>query len=163
MRCVGRAKHRTPVDEPTEHEGGDGSVLLTIEKVLILKSATMFSDVADEALVEIASLLKLTDVAAGTTIIREGEVGSELYIIVAGKVRVHRDGHTITELGERDVFGELSALDPEPRSASVEALEDTRLFVLRGDHLDELMAANPAVVRGIVRFLCRRIRATTAR
>jgi CRP/FNR family cyclic AMP-dependent transcriptional regulator len=137
-------------------------MLLTIEKVLILKSATMFSYVADEALVDIAALLKPVDAPAGTTIIREQEMGSTLYIIVDVRVRVHRGGRTIAELGEREVFGELSVLDPEPRSASVEAVEDTRLFALRGDELDDLMTANPALVRGIVRFLCRRIRATTA-
>ncbi len=137
-------------------------MLLTIEKVLILKSVGVFSDVPDDALADIASLLKLIDVPAGTTVIREQEIGSTLYVILDGKVRVHRDSRTIAELGERDVFGELSVLDPEPRSASVEALEDTRLFELRGDHLHDLMATNPAVVRGIIRFLCRRIRATTA-
>ena len=137
-------------------------MLLTIEKVLILKTIGVFSDVPDDALADIASLLKLTDVPAGTTVIREQEVGSTLYVILDGKVRVHRDSRTIAELGERDVFGELSVLDPEPRSASVEALEDTRLFELHGDHLHDLMATNPAVVRGIIRFLCRRIRATTA-
>jgi CRP-like cAMP-binding protein len=137
-------------------------MLLTIEKVLILKSATMFSYVADEALVDLAALLKPVDASAGTTIIREQEMGSTLYIVVDGRVRVHRGGRTIAELGEREVFGELSVLDPEPRSASVEAVEDTRLFALRGDDLDELMTTNPALVRGIVRFLCRRLRATTA-
>ena len=137
-------------------------MLLTIEKVLILKSVGIFSDVPDDALSDLAPLLKLTDVPAGATVIREQEIGSTLYVILDGKVRVYRGSRTIAELGERDVFGELSVLDPEPRSASVEALEDTRLFELRGDHLHELMATNPAVVRGIIRFMCRRIRATTA-
>ena len=137
-------------------------MLLTVEKVLILRCVAVFSDVADEALVDVARLLKLLDAPAGTTIIREGDVGHALYIIVDGRVRVHRDDQTIAVLGERDVFGELSVLDPKPRSASVEALEDTRLFALRGEHLEELMAADPPVLRGVVRFLCRRIRATTA-
>ncbi|HET6519886.1 MAG TPA: cyclic nucleotide-binding domain-containing protein [Geminicoccaceae bacterium] len=138
-------------------------MLLTIEKVIILKSVEMFSGVPDDVLADVAHLLRSVDVPAGETIIREGEIGSTLYIIVDGRMRVHRNRQTIAELGERDVFGELAVLDPEPRSASIEALEDARLLELRGDHLEELMATDLAVVRGIIRFLCRRIRATTAR
>jgi CRP-like cAMP-binding protein len=83
--------------------------------VLILKSATMFSYVADEALVDIAALLKPVDAPAGTTIIREQEMGSTLYIIVDGRVRVHRGGRTIAELGEREVFGGI--VGPRPGTA----------------------------------------------
>lgn len=133
-------------------------MLTTVERVLILKEVGIFSEVHDEYLADIAPVLTEAEVPAGATIIRAGDVGRTMYVIVTGRVRVHRDGLTLAELGERDVFGELAALDPEPRSASVEALEDTRLFQLSYEHLDELMAVNTEIARGIIRMLCRRFR-----
>ena len=65
-------------------------------------------------------------------------------------------------LTKREIFGELALLDPEPRSASVEAVEDTRLFRLDRNTLFELMADNVGVVSGIVQVLCQRLRRMTA-
>ncbi len=52
------------------------------------------------------------------------------------------------------MFGELSVLDPQPRSASVTAVEDTLLFRLDERVLYEMMAKNQALVRGIIQILC---------
>ena len=68
---------------------------------------------------------------------------------------------TINFLGEREFFGELALLDPEPRSASVEASEETRLFRLDRDTLFDLMEDNVGVVSGIMQVLCRRLRRIT--
>ena len=158
--------HAGPVEARARTVGvaaGKGTgMLLTIEKVLILKTVGIFSEVPDEILAEVASLLQPVDVPAGEIVIREGEVGGTLYIVVDGRVRVRQDNRTIIELGEREVFGELAALDPAPRSATVDTVEDSRLFELRNDHLEQLMASNPGIVRGIMRMLCRRLRTTTA-
>src|SRR4051794_16969883 len=147
--------------DPDHHEGRR-AVLTTVERVLILKEVGIFSEVHDEYLADIASVLAEAEVPAGATIIRAGDIGRTMYVIITGRVRVHRDGLTLAELGERDVFGELAALDPEPRSASVEALEETRLFQLSYEHLDELMTVNTEIARGIIRMLCRRFRSVTA-
>jgi CRP-like cAMP-binding protein len=68
---------------------------------------------------------------------------------------------TINFLGEREIFGELALLDPEPRSASVDAEEETRLFRLDRDTLFDLMTDNVGVVSGIMQVLCRRLRRIT--
>ena len=57
-------------------------------------------------------------------------------------------------VGSRTVFGELAALDPEPRAATVEAVEDCTLLRLDGESLYELMSGNKEVTRGIVQVLC---------
>jgi hypothetical protein len=145
-----------------DHAGRRRAVLTTVERVLILKEVGMFSAVQDEYLADIAPVLTEAEVPVGTTIIRAGDIGRTMYVIITGRVRVHRDGLTLAELGEREVFGELAALDPEPRSASVEALEDTRVFQLSNEHLDELMAVNVEIARGIIRMLCRRFRSVIA-
>ena len=75
-------------------------------------------------------------------------------------MRVLKAGREITTLTDGEVFGELAALDPEPRAASVEAIEETVLLSLRNDYLQDLMTSSVEISRGIVRMLCRRVRAS---
>jgi hypothetical protein len=140
---------------------GDAPMFLTLEKVIILKTVSIFAETPDEILAEVASLLEEVEVAADTTILTKGEMGSCMYIIVDGRVRVHDGDHTLTSLGARDIFGELAVLDPEARSASVTALGETRLFRLDQEAFYELMADRIEVVRGIIRVLCQRVRGRT--
>ena len=133
-------------------------VLLTIEKVVILKSVKIFSETPDEYLVDVANILKEVHAKAGQEIFKKGDIGTAMYIIVEGKVRVHDETREFAVLRDPDVFGELSALDPEPRSATATAIEDTHLFCLEGDALFELMAENIEVARGIIHVLCQRMR-----
>ena len=136
--------------------------MLIIEKVLLLKEVEVFARVPDRVLADVAALLVEEEVPAGTLVIREGDFGSTMYVVVSGRVRVFRGERTIAELGEHEVFGELSVLDPEPRSASVEAVVETRLLKLTHAQVDELMAENMQIVRGFVRMLCQRLRGLIA-
>ena len=76
-------------------------------------------------------------------------------------MRVHRGGHTLLELGPGATVGELAALVPAPRAASVTALEPT--LVLRVDQivLDELLVEWPELAQGVIAELVSRLRATT--
>lgn len=134
---------------------------ITLERVLILKSVDLFSSVPPDALVEVAEILEEMEFEAGAQILREGDVGTAMFIIVEGRVRVHSEGRDIADLGPREVFGELAALDPEPRSASVTAIEPTQLFKLSSGPFLRLMAGYMDVTRGILRVLCDRLRAAT--
>lgn len=133
-------------------------MLLTIEKVIILKSVNIFSETPEEDLVEVASIVEEIEVPAGEEIFKKGDIGTSMYIIVKGKMRVHDGDKEIAILRERQVFGELAALDPEPRSATITAMEDTQLFCLDEGPLYELMAEHVEIARGIIRVLCRRMR-----
>ena len=140
-------------------EGKDGPVLLTIEKVMILRSVQIFAETPDSVLAEIAAILKEVDLPAGGAIFAKGDTGDCLYVIGHGKVRIHDGDLTLTTLGERDIFGELALLDAEPRSASATAEGPTRLFRVDQEAFYDLMADRIEVVRGILRVLCRRVRA----
>jgi len=133
-------------------------MLLTIEKVMILKSTDIFSATPEEDLIEVASIVEEVEYKKGKDIFVKGDIGTSMYIIVEGQVRVHDEGKKIADLVEKTVFGELAALDPEPRMATVTALEDTHLFRLDQGPLYDLMAEHIEVVRGITRVLCQRLR-----
>jgi len=129
-------------------------MLLTIEKVLILKSVNLFSSVPEQQLVDIATIIDLVEYESGDVIMNAGDLGSSMYIVAEGQVRVFADDRELSILGSRAVFGELAALDPEPRAASVEAIEDCTLLKLEGETLYELMMVNKELTRGIVHVLC---------
>ena len=133
-------------------------MLLTIEKVIILKSVSIFSDISERGLIEAASVLEEIRAEPDQAIFEKGDTGNSLYIVVEGRVRIHDGGKIIATLGPGEVFGELAALDPEPRMASVTVTEPALLLRMGHAELHELMAEHPEVALGIIRVLCRRLR-----
>jgi len=138
-------------------------MLLTIEKLMLLKAVSLFGYVPDPVLFEIASIVKDEEIPEGKTIIHKDDLGDCMYIVASGRVRVHDGEQIITWLGEKDVFGELSLLDSEPRNASVTAVEETYLLRLDQNTFYELISDYPEVLRGIIRVLSQRLRETTRR
>ena len=96
-------------------------------------------------------------------LIDEGAVEASLYAIVEGRVRVHRGDETLVELGPGVTVGELAALVPEPRSASVTALEPTLALRVDKAVLDELLAEWPELGHGVIAALVSRLRAIALR
>lgn len=137
------------------------NMLSTVERVIILKSLRMFADTPDEALAELADLLQEMSVMPGETVIKEGETGESLYIIVDGKMEVVDDNRVLNQLGARAVFGELSLLDSSPRSATVRALEETSLLRLDQTPFYEIMSDYVEVAMGTIHMLTRNLRART--
>ena len=132
-------------------------MLLTLEKVIILKSVSIFQNIPEETLAEVAISLKNVKAKAGKTIVTKGELGRSMYIIIVGKVKVHDGDKQIATLGQREIFGELAALNPEPRTFSVTALEDTHLFRLDYETLHELSSEHVDLASGIIQVLCQRL------
>ena len=134
-------------------------MLLTIEKVMILKAVEIFADTPHEILVDIAALLKEIAAPADTTIFEKGTRGDSMYIIVEGEVTI-RDGVQILDrLGEREVFGEMALLDAEPRTATVYTSQATRLLRLDQEPFYELMDDRIEIARGVIHVLLQRLRA----
>jgi len=141
-------------------EKGRSRMLSIIEKVIILKTVSIFSDIPDELLARIAQLTEEVEVKAGEELITQGELGTSMFIIVSGKVRAHVGDQELAVLEDRQVFGEFAALSSEPRSASISAIEDCYLFVLEQELLYELMEERFDVARRIINVLCDWIRKT---
>jgi len=133
-------------------------MLSLIEKVIFLKAVSLFSETPEEVLVELAAILEELDLPPEKTIIEQGEPGSSLYVIIDGQVKVHDGIRTLTILGARDVFGELSILDPGPRAASVTTLERSRLLRLDREPFHELIDDHSVVSRRIMQILVRQLR-----
>lgn len=132
--------------------------MLLIEKVLILKSLNIFEETPEPLLVEVASIVEEIQPEPDTTLFKKGETGNCLYIIYKGQVRIHSDGNTLAILKENEVFGELSLLDTDTRSASATTVDETFLLKLDQEPFYELMSNRVEVVRGVLKILCKRLR-----
>jgi HEAT repeat protein len=141
---------------------GGTHMLEVIEKVALLKAVNLFADTPDEVLAAVTSICEEVEVPAGGTFITEGELGDCMYVIVEGEVQVHSHGRAILSLGAGKSVGELAVLDPEPRAASVTALQKTRLFRIDKEAFDEVIADRPEIASGVIRALCQRLRETTS-
>lgn len=138
--------------------GEETMALSTIEKVLILKSADLFHLVPDEDLAEIASHMESLYLDPDEVVIRQGDIGDELYILVSGAVRVEIDGVDKGAMPEGAVFGDLAALDPEPRAATIITTEPSHALVLSNEHLMGLFESNVEIAAGVISTLVRRLR-----
>lgn len=133
-------------------------MITTVEKVLFLKSIDLFRGLPGEDLAQIAEIAEEVPAGAKDPIIVEGEMGDSLYLILEGKVRVHKGEKTLVELGDHQVVGEMAVLDSEPRSASVTALTDTRLLKIGREDFRDIMAERSEIGAGVIKVLSRRLR-----
>ncbi|HEX8333903.1 MAG TPA: cyclic nucleotide-binding domain-containing protein [Segetibacter sp.] len=133
--------------------------LLLIERVLLLKSVSIFSETPETILAEIAHLMQEQEVAENTTIVTEGEPGNCMYIIFSGSVKVEKGNQLLATLKDKEFFGELSLLDTETRSASVISVSDCFLFRIDQEPFYDLIECRPEVVKGVIQNLCKRLRA----
>jgi CRP-like cAMP-binding protein len=140
-----------------QHSNTDG--LLLVEKVLILKSVSIFKDTPEHILADLAPLMEEEEFEQNAVIFKEGEIGDSMYIIHQGEVKIHMGATDLAILKDKEVFGELALLDAEMRSASVTANTDCVLFRIEQEPFYELIDNRPEVARGFIKILCQRLRA----
>ena len=100
-----------------------------------LRKIPLFAKLNDQDLEQLAEATVTRTFNKNSIVITEGDSSSSLYIILSGDVKVFvsdEDGKTniVNRLGSGDYFGELSLIDDEPRSASVEAVSKCKISIL---------------------------------
>lgn len=133
-------------------------MLSTVEKVLFLKTIDLFSQIPGEDLAAVALISSEEHHERGSVVFDEGDAGDALYLVLTGKVRVHKRDKLIAELGERECFGEMSILDASPRSASVTAQDDLDVLKITREDFQEILAEKPEIALGVIKVLTRRLR-----
>ncbi len=133
-------------------------------KTALLRKVPLFRDLSTSQLKQIARLADEIEVRAGKRLATAGERGLELFVVIEGHARVAlpRRGGAARNLGPGEFFGEMSLLDGEPRSASVEAVTDMQLLVVGRREFWQLLNAAPPLVARIMSTLSRRVRAAEA-
>jgi CRP-like cAMP-binding protein len=120
----------------------------------------LLSDLPRPAFMELLARLEDLKLDAGTTVLREGDMGDACYLIASGAVRVTKNGVEVAVLGPGSFFGEFAVLADQRRHASVITIEPVELLEIKRQLLDELVAAHPGVARTLRKFYRERLLAT---
>lgn len=104
--------------------------------------------------------MKTVRFKAGETILTEGEDGDSAYLLVSGAVKVTVGANRVAVLNAGEVFGEMSLLDPGPRSATVTATTDVECTVTTYDEFIVSLQDRPEQAIIFMRTLVRRLRQT---
>jgi CRP/FNR family cyclic AMP-dependent transcriptional regulator len=126
------------------------TLLTVVDRVVALHDVPLFAAVPGRTLAALATVAEEVVVRRGDEVIVEGAVEDHLFVVVRGTLRATRDGGVLRDLSPGATVGELAALVPEPRSATVTALEDGLLLKIDKRALDELLVDQPELVQGVI-------------
>jgi len=131
----------------------------------LIERVELFHGLNREELVKIFSKGMTMRVAKGETIFHKGTVGSQMYVVLGGKVGVFDNNKLLAELHTGDMFGEMALVNREPRSATVMAVEESKLFVLSENTFQQLLSKRVAIqiLLNVVRSLSNRLKNANAR
>lgn len=140
---------------------------MTSIDVQALRSVSLFARFTDEELHTLADQLNVAHRPASSLLFREGDRGGTMYILQTGRVELTvRDKMeqpvTLRFVEPGEVFGEMSLLDNEPRSASALAVTDVDVLVITREALLVVFERHPGVSLRMLEILTQRLRETTA-
>jgi len=107
----------------------------------------------------LAAWAKVLAFDRGETVVKRGDKGNGLYLILDGSAEVRRGSRTLARLGVGQFFGEMSLFDDLPRSADVVALRPSKLVAVSKWEFWGFAASEPSVVLSILAEMSRRLRA----
>ena len=134
-----------------------------MEVIDILSQVSLFEDLTETELAELATRFQEKRYRRENLIIFEEDQEASLFVIASGRVKISRVTDTGSEvnlaiLSTGDFFGELAAVDGEARSANVTSMEEVVLLTIRREDFLEVLEKMPAVAMAMIRELSRRLR-----
>lgn len=126
------------------------------EAVTALARVPLFAGLSKKELLEVARHTDEVDLRSGTELAREGELGREAFVILAGTAEVRRRGRKVADLGPGDVVGEMSVVSHLPRTATVISTSDLTALVMSSREFSAVMDANPKVAVKVLKAVATR-------
>ena len=120
-----------------------------------------FQGLSRGELLEVAKVTEDLEVDEGRVLTRQGQSGSEFFVIIEGEVTVTKDGQEVRTLGPGDFFGEIALIEDTPRTATVTAKTPLRFFVLTRQAFRSLLAHQPELEQKVLTALQERVEATS--
>ena len=131
--------------------------------VVALRTLPMFAMLSDEKLAAVAQISSLRRVPRHGVVLSAGEAIDSIYVILSGGLKVvmgDQEGREVilSMLGPGDFFGEMGVIDDHPRSATVQAIDESSLVVIGQSEFQRCMAENNEVALYVMRNLVKRLR-----
>ncbi len=128
-----------------------------------LGKVSILGTLSGKQLKNLAQWVRIVAFDRGEAVVRRGDKGDGLYLILDGSAEVRRGRRALARLGSGQFFGEMSLFDDLPRSADVVALRPSKMAVLQKWEFWGFAASEPSVVLGILAEMSRRLRAADRR
>ena len=133
-----------------------------MERLVVLRQVALFAELPLDQLEAVNQLMKEAKYLRGEVICHQGELASELYVLIEGQVRFYKFYGTDAEqyLGDQDppgYTGEMGLLANMERSATIVAAKDTTLLTLDGEQLKDLILQVPDIAFKLFRVLAERV------
>lgn len=126
----------------------------------LLRRIKLFAPLEDDALADLTVLLEFKTVPFGKVVVKKGSPGANFFIILKGLVEiVADDGSKLVDLGEGEMFGEMSLLSPEPFSHSIVSMHTTQFAILSLKHFKEILKKHPVLQMFLFKLLADRAQA----
>lgn len=119
-----------------------------------LRSSIFLNAVSEETIRDLSSQVEWILAEAGDRIFEKGDLGSAIFFVIEGCMRIHDNDVVLTHLGAGETFGEIGALSSLTRTASVTAEIDSRLLRLDKKALYDTMARHPETAQHFIEALC---------
>lgn len=124
----------------------------------LLERAPVFSSMPTEILDAIMAQGDERIFEAGELVVREGDPGDELYVILEGEARAERKGNTLATFGAGEFFGEIAVIDGRARSADVVAATTLRVLAVSRDVIRAAIEREPRAGWAMLEVLAGRLR-----
>ena len=122
-----------------------------------LKTVPLFSRCDKAQLREIGKVADELTVKAGTVLMREGQIGRELFLVIEGTADVARDSQVVATIGPGDFVGELSVIAHVARNATVTARTDLDVLVMTSSALSQLLDDIPGLAKHLLYEVAQRL------
>jgi len=123
-----------------------------------LKQVPLFASLSNRRLRVLARASTIHGYRDGERIVEAGTSGSDLFVILDGFTNVMLGDQRVARLGAGEMFGEISLLDPGPRTADVISDGPTRCVHLSGKDFQEILEADPRLAISVLQIVARRLR-----
>jgi len=130
----------------------------------VLRNLDIFEALEDDALSDLTMLLEFTTLPVDKVVIKKGDSGSNMYIVLTGRIAVIADdGERIAEMGDGEIFGEMSLLSGEPVTNTIHTLADTQVAKLSSKNFKHVLKKYPVLQIFLFKLLVLRAQTMTLR
>ncbi|MFV2057577.1 MAG: Crp/Fnr family transcriptional regulator [Thiohalomonadales bacterium] len=136
-----------------------------VDKRLFLGAHPLFEELSSVNMTELPAITHEIKVPAKHCLIKQGDPGEDMYIVVQGKLSVYihiadNEDIKVGELSEGEAFGEIALFDEEPRTASIVTVDVCKLLVIQRDPFRQFLLDNPKISLEMLTVMSRRLRST---
>ncbi len=139
-----------------------------LEALLLRHLPDLLGDIEPSAVALLLEHLQWVEIAAGQTLMSQGDAGDAMYLLVSGRLRTYiandlGEQRAVREIGRGQIVGEMSLFTDEPRSATLVAIRDSVLVRLGKDQFKQLLSVSGQISMALTQQIIKRLKTEGSR